>query len=118
MKASNCCRLREGVRVSRLVSHLTETVDSLSTIRAYGMVDRFCRHCFRLADACIQAQLTYGDCYRIVKMAAAACGATVVLAVLLLSVLSIPSGDSLSLSQIGLALSAASSASTQPRFKT
>lgn len=111
MKASNCCRFRESVRLSQILSHLTETADTLSTVRAYGVVDRFCRHNCRLTDALLKAQAAYGDCYRFVKMAAAACGFTVVFATLIVNVVPIASGDSLSLSQVGLALSAASSAS-------
>lgn len=104
--------------MSPLVSNLTETADSLSTVRAYGMVDRFCRHNCRLTDSYIQAQVTHCDSYRFVKMAAAACGSFVVLATLLLNIARMPSGDTMKLTEVGLALTAASSASTQPGLQT
>lgn len=100
--------------MSRIVSHLTETADSLSTVRAYGMLERFFRHNCRLTDSSVEAQLAFGDCYRFVKMATGACGFIVVLATLILNVTHIPDGDSPSLSEIGLALSAASSVSKEP----
>ncbi|KAH9364473.1 hypothetical protein HPB48_021865 [Haemaphysalis longicornis] len=36
--------------MSRLLQHVTETVDALSSVRTYGVADRFRRHFCRLTD--------------------------------------------------------------------
>ncbi|KAG0426250.1 hypothetical protein HPB47_026637 [Ixodes persulcatus] len=108
VRASHAARMAESVRTSRLLQHVTETLESLSSIRAYGMVERFCGHFFRLADANMRAFSAFALCYRFIRLSSALAGLAVVTAALFFAVL-LPAwaGKTVEASSIGLALSTA-----------
>ncbi|CAN7940136.1 unnamed protein product, partial [Ixodes hexagonus] len=108
VRASHATRMAESVRTSRLLQHVTETLESLSSIRAYGMVERFCAHFFRLADANMRAFSAFALCYRFIRLSSALAGLAVVTAALFFAVL-VPAwaGQAVGASSIGLALSTA-----------
>ncbi|CAN8001441.1 unnamed protein product [Ixodes hexagonus] len=104
VRASRKTRFAESLAASRVLSHLTETMDALSSVRAYGVVERFCDHFCRLADANMRGYAAYCVCFRFVRAIAAVCGLVVLLTTLLLCVVGGTSDPSI----IGLSLSAAS----------
>uniref|UniRef100_A0A147BTH7 Putative abc transporter n=1 Tax=Ixodes ricinus TaxID=34613 RepID=A0A147BTH7_IXORI len=79
VKISHGCRFLESVRTSRMLQHLTETMDCLSTVRAFGVVERFCAHFCRLTDWNLRAYWTFGCCYRFVRLVSSAVVLVVVL---------------------------------------
>lgn len=105
MRASHTSRYFESVAASRVLSHVTESMDAMSSIRAYGVVERFCDHFARLADVNMRGYLTYCMCFRFLRAIAAVCGLAVVLCTLLLCVMGVGMLDR---SSVGLSLSAAS----------
>ncbi|CAN7974829.1 unnamed protein product, partial [Ixodes persulcatus] len=105
VRASHTSRFFESVATSRVLSHVTESMDAMSSIRAYGVVERFCDHFARLADVNMRGYLTYCMCFRFLRAIAALCGLAVVLCTLLLCVVGVGTLDS---SSVGLSLSAAS----------
>uniref|UniRef100_A0A6B0VDX7 Putative abctransporter n=2 Tax=Ixodes ricinus TaxID=34613 RepID=A0A6B0VDX7_IXORI len=105
VRASHTSRFFESVATSRVLSHVTESMDAMSSIRAYGVVERFCDHFARLADVNMRGYLTYCMCFRFLRAIAAVCGLAVVLCTLLLCVVGVGTLDR---SSVGLSLSAAS----------
>ncbi|KAM7294647.1 ATP-binding cassette sub-family C member 3 [Ixodes scapularis] len=104
IKASNCVRFEESAQVSKVLQHATETIESLSTIRAYGAVQRFCKHFCRLTDSNMRMNYGYLACFRVSKVLTSLLGFVIVLATLI-SATRLPSeGDSKS-SSVGLTLS-------------
>ncbi|CAN8026121.1 unnamed protein product, partial [Ixodes persulcatus] len=101
IRASNEVRFVEGAYTSRLLQHVTEAVDSLSSIRSYGMVERFCSHFCRLVDANMVPYNAYVGCYRISRALVSAVGFVIVFATLIFTVVTATSGAS----SVGLALS-------------
>ncbi|CAN8006409.1 unnamed protein product, partial [Ixodes pacificus] len=101
VRASNEVRFVEGAYTSRLLQHVTEAVDSLSSIRSYGMVERFCSHFCRLVDANMVPYNAYVGCYRISRALVSAVGFVIVFATLIFTVVTATSGAS----SVGLALS-------------
>ncbi|KAG0409887.1 hypothetical protein HPB47_012995 [Ixodes persulcatus] len=109
LKASLVTRFRESFHLSRALSHVTETMDSLSSIRGYGVLERFCRHFCRLVDDTMRAFAGFAVCYRLVRLVTSFCGFFVILCTVLLVILLAPDAESLDPSTLALALSAASS---------
>uniref|UniRef100_A0A6B0VEZ8 Putative abctransporter n=1 Tax=Ixodes ricinus TaxID=34613 RepID=A0A6B0VEZ8_IXORI len=106
--ASHGARFCESVRTSRVLQHLTETMDCLSTIRAFGVVDRFCDHFCHLVDRNMCAYSAFTGCFRFVRLVSSAAVLVVVLATVALAVLATTFTDgNHSPSAVGLALSAA-----------
>ncbi|XP_077497298.1 multidrug resistance protein mrp-7-like isoform X2 [Amblyomma americanum] len=106
VRASNSSRFYDSVGMSRLLQHLTETLDALSSVRAYGVMDRFRRHSYRLADICIRGYNSYCTCFRFTRSLTALGGFAILLSALLLNTVGseLPEPSSL-----GLAMSAATS---------
>ncbi|EEC16542.1 ABC transporter, putative [Ixodes scapularis] len=106
--ASHGARFCESVRTSRVLQHLTETMDCLSTIRAFGVVDRFCDHFCHLVDRNMCAYSAFTGCFRFVRLVSSAAVLVIVLATVALAVLAttFTDGDH-SPSAVGLTLSAA-----------
>ncbi|CAN7943231.1 unnamed protein product [Ixodes hexagonus] len=117
LRASHTARFRESFHTSRLLSHVTGTMDSLSSIRGYGVLDRFCRHFCRLVDETMRGFAGFAVCYRLVRLATSFCGFTVILCTMVLVILVAPDVASLDPSAVGLALSAASSSDIEPDAK-
>ncbi|CAN8001415.1 unnamed protein product, partial [Ixodes hexagonus] len=106
--ASHGARFCESIRTSRVLQHLTETMDCLSTIRAFGVVDRFCTHFCHLVDRNMCAYSAFTGCFRFVRLVSSAAVLVVVLATVVLVVLATTFSDGdHSPTTVGLALSAA-----------
>ncbi|XP_049513289.1 LOW QUALITY PROTEIN: ATP-binding cassette sub-family C member 3-like [Dermacentor silvarum] len=105
--ASNSSRYFESVSTSKLLQHMTETLEALSSVRAYGVLDRFRRHFFRLEDTCVRGHSSFCACYRFTRSLTAAGGFVVVLAAMLFNTVGTATPDP---SSLGLALSSATSA--------
>ncbi|KAM7294644.1 ATP-binding cassette sub-family C member 3 [Ixodes scapularis] len=106
VRASNSIRFKESTHVSKVLQHTTETIESLSTIRAYGAVERFCKHFCRLTDG--NMRMTYGfmGCFRLTKVLTSLLGFVIVLATLISAALLPAEEDGVSKSSsVGLALS-------------
>lgn len=108
-KAASVFNSFESAMLARLVSHASETSDSLSSIRAYGVADRFCQRCFLLRKDITRANSGFDSCYRLVRNSAGASGFLVVLGTIVVGVLLHPPDKIPSPSTIGLVLSAATS---------
>ncbi|KAG0409893.1 hypothetical protein HPB47_013001 [Ixodes persulcatus] len=107
VRAARPAKFLEAMHTSRMMSHVTETMDSLSSIRAYGVLDRFCAHFCRLVDVNMRAYWTYCCLYRYARLVTFFCGFLVVLCTLLLTVL-LPREDlPPDPSALGLSISAA-----------
>uniref|UniRef100_A0A131YIL8 ABC transporter n=1 Tax=Rhipicephalus appendiculatus TaxID=34631 RepID=A0A131YIL8_RHIAP len=106
VSASYKARFFESVVLSRLLAHVTETLECLSSLRAYGVVRRTCDRFCRLADGNTRGYSAFCDTYKFTRFITATCGFVVVLATLLLNVVFVDKWDS---SRIGLAMSSASS---------
>ncbi|XP_040069750.2 multidrug resistance-associated protein 1 [Ixodes scapularis] len=109
LKASHAPKFLEAIHTSRLLSHVTETMDALSSIRAYGVLDRFCAHFCRLVDANMRAYWVFCMFYRFVRLGTSLFGVIIVLSTMLFAVLLLPPGVEPDPSTVGLTLSAASS---------
>ncbi|CAN8001617.1 unnamed protein product, partial [Ixodes hexagonus] len=101
IRASNEVRFVDGARMSAVLQHVTETVDSLSSIRSYGMVERFCEHFYRLADDNMVPFNAFICCYRVSRALASVCGFVIVFSTLVSAALNASAGAS----SVGLALS-------------
>ncbi|KAM7295067.1 putative multidrug resistance protein, partial [Ixodes scapularis] len=107
-RASKLPKLRESLHTSRLLSHVTETMDSLSSIRAYGVLERFSYHLCRLVDDVVRAYWAFVSVYRFVRLAAVFCGFVTLFCTMLFAVWLLPEDSAVDPSTIGLSLSAAS----------
>ncbi|KAH6921997.1 hypothetical protein HPB50_007295 [Hyalomma asiaticum] len=108
VQASHICRYVESLAMSRLLQHVTETVDALSSVRTYGAVDRFARHFYRLTDAMMRGYACFGANYGFVRTLTSATGFIVVICTLLTTVV-FAGPDGPDPASVGLALSAACS---------
>ncbi|KAH8031654.1 hypothetical protein HPB51_019668 [Rhipicephalus microplus] len=113
VSVSHSSRYSDSVGASKLLQHMTETLESLSSVRAYGVVDRFQRHFARLSDVCLRGYASYGAAYRFTRSLTAVGGFAVVLSSLLLSILGSAPTDP---SSLGLALSSATSSQFDAPF--
>ncbi|KAG0413194.1 hypothetical protein HPB47_009668 [Ixodes persulcatus] len=109
LRGSQAPKFLEAIHTSRMLSHLTETMEALSSIRAYGVLDRFCAHFCRLVDTNSRAYWAFCMYYRVVRVGSCLCGFIVILATMLFTVLLPPWGVHPDPSSVGLTLSAASS---------
>ncbi|XP_070396121.1 ATP-binding cassette sub-family C member 3-like isoform X3 [Dermacentor albipictus] len=104
VSVSHSSRYVDSIGLSKLLQHMTETLECLSSVRAYGVLDRFRRHFFRLDDICLRGYFCYSACYRFARSLTAVGGFAVVLSALLLNTLGSTTPDP---SSLGLALSSA-----------
>ncbi|XP_037271387.2 ATP-binding cassette sub-family C member 2-like [Rhipicephalus microplus] len=108
VKASHCARFYESVATSRLLQHVTETVDALSSVRTYGVAERFRSHFCRLTDDSMRGFAGFGAAYRFTRTVTSTAGFVVVVCTLLASTVFVgPDGPDPS--SVGLALSSATS---------
>lgn len=108
VRASNDLRFLENAWMSRVLQHLTETRDSMSTVRCYGAVNLVCRHFYRLLDGATRPFWATTACVRFTRVSGGGAGLLAVLALVLTVVLS---ASPLSQSGVGLALSSVISVS-------
>ncbi|EEC11487.1 hypothetical protein IscW_ISCW020353 [Ixodes scapularis] len=101
IRASNSARFVEGAFMSRVLQHATETVDSLSSVRSYEMVERFCSHFCRLAEWGMLPYNAWMCCFRVSRALVSAVGFAIVLATFILAVVNTTNEAS----SVGLALS-------------
>ncbi|XP_077538531.1 ATP-binding cassette sub-family C member 2-like isoform X2 [Haemaphysalis longicornis] len=105
-RASHISRFYDRTASSRLFQHMTETLDALSSVRAYGVVQRFRSHFFRLSDTCLRGYGAFCTCYLFTHAISATGAFVVVMSTLLVNT----TGSSLpSASSLGVALSSATS---------
>ncbi|CAN7943489.1 unnamed protein product, partial [Ixodes hexagonus] len=112
IKAASVARFLETSRLSRVLQHVTESLESLSSLRGYGVVERFCDHFCRLTDFHLEAYATFCACYRFSRTLGNVCGFAVVLSSILTIFWSSYDDSSTSSSGLGLALSASLSVSS------
>ncbi|EEC16006.1 ABC transporter, putative, partial [Ixodes scapularis] len=65
LRAANMTRFLETTRFSRTLQHVTESMKSLSTLRSYGVVERFCNHFCHLTDYHLKPYATFCAYYRV-----------------------------------------------------
>ncbi|KAH9364178.1 hypothetical protein HPB48_021999 [Haemaphysalis longicornis] len=106
VQVANWSRFAEGLAVSRLLQHVTETVDALSSLRAFGVVRRFQRHFYCLTDATMRGYSLFAMCFTMARLLASGAAFLVVIATLVANTTFSPSGEP-DPSGLGLALSAA-----------
>ncbi|XP_042144496.1 ATP-binding cassette sub-family C member 3-like [Ixodes scapularis] len=99
-------RFLETTRFSRTLQHVTESMESLSSLRCFGVVERFCNHFCHLTDYHLKGYATFCAYYRFSRTLGNLCGFAVVLASILFMLWNFSGGDSASSSGLGLALSA------------
>ncbi|XP_077561247.1 ATP-binding cassette sub-family C member 2-like [Haemaphysalis longicornis] len=107
-KVSYHARYSESLAMSRLLQHATETVDALSSVRAYGVADHFRRHFWRLCDRVTRGYSCFGTAYCFARSLSAVAGFVVVLCTLLANTV-FTGHEELDPSGLGLALSSATS---------
>ncbi|XP_075526511.1 ATP-binding cassette sub-family C member 2-like isoform X3 [Dermacentor variabilis] len=103
-RAVNATRFIRSAHFSRLLQHVTETVDSLTIVRVFGMKERFYERFCRLADQNLRVSLASVTCSRLARTFAMACSQTMVLATLVFTVAMGEYGDAPRSSSVGLAL--------------
>ncbi|XP_065303397.2 ATP-binding cassette sub-family C member 2-like [Dermacentor albipictus] len=108
VKASHSCRYYESVATSRLLQHVSETIDALSSVRAYGAIDRFRRHFCRLTDDTMRGLASFSATYRFTRMLTSVAGFVVVVCTLLDNTV-FAGPEKPDSSSLGLALSSATS---------
>ncbi|KAH7974255.1 hypothetical protein HPB49_013101 [Dermacentor silvarum] len=108
VRASHHCRYFESLAMSRLLQHATETVDALSSVRSYGVADRFASHFYRLTDEVMRGYDCFGATYAFVRTVTAVAGFVVVMCTLLTTVVFAGPGGP-DPGSLGLALSSACS---------
>ncbi|XP_054931453.1 ATP-binding cassette sub-family C member 3-like isoform X2 [Dermacentor andersoni] len=108
VRASSALRCLESAWLSRMLQHLTETRDSMSSVRCYGAAALVCGRFYRLVDGALRPFWALVACVRLTGLAGAAAGLCAVVG----SLLAVSLADSgLSQSGLGLALSASMSIS-------
>ncbi|XP_049513140.1 ATP-binding cassette sub-family C member 2-like isoform X2 [Dermacentor silvarum] len=103
-RAVNATRYIRSAHFSRVLQHVTETVDSLTIVRVFGMTERFYARFCRLADQNLRVSLASVTCGRLTRTFAVACSQVIVLCTLLFSVIGMNPDDVSSSSSIGLSL--------------
>ncbi|KAH7970753.1 hypothetical protein HPB49_015079 [Dermacentor silvarum] len=108
VRASNALRCLENAWLSRILQHLTETRDSMSSVRCYGAAALVCGRFYRLVDGAMRPFWALVACVRLTRLTGAAAGLCAVVG----SLLTVSLADSEpSQSGLGLALSASMSIS-------
>ncbi|XP_077545823.1 multidrug resistance-associated protein 1-like isoform X2 [Haemaphysalis longicornis] len=105
VQTSYRARQFENTVLSRLLAHVTETLDCLASMRVYGVVRHACHRFCRLADENTRGFSTFCATYKFTRFLSSVCGFAVVLSALLLNVVFVDEWDP---SSVGLAMSSAS----------
>ncbi|KAM7294635.1 multidrug resistance-associated protein 1 [Ixodes scapularis] len=100
IRSTNRARFMEGALMSRVLQHVTETMDSLSSVRSYDMVERFCGYFCRLTDSSMLAYNAWMCCSRVSRALVGIVGFAIVLTTLVVAVVSTTNDAS----SVGLAL--------------
>ncbi|KAH6923117.1 hypothetical protein HPB50_022964 [Hyalomma asiaticum] len=86
VRAVNATRFIQSAHFSRLLQHVTETVDSLTMVRVFGMTQRFYERFCRLADQNLRVSLASVTCSRLARTFAMGCSQFMVLTTLVFTV--------------------------------
>ncbi|XP_077527021.1 ATP-binding cassette sub-family C member 3-like [Haemaphysalis longicornis] len=106
VRAANALRSLESARFSRVLQHLTETRDSISTVRCFGAVALFRKRFYRLVNDVARPCWVTCACIRVTRVSGATAGLCAILAtVAALALSELPPSQS----GVGLALSSAMS---------
>ncbi|XP_077527043.1 multidrug resistance protein mrp-7-like isoform X2 [Haemaphysalis longicornis] len=108
VRTANALRSLESARFSRVLQHLTETRDSISTVRCFGAVALFNKRFYRLVDDVVRTYWAVIACVRVTRVSGAVAGLCAILATVATLALS---DHPTSKSGVGLALSSAMSIS-------
>ncbi|KAK8760652.1 hypothetical protein V5799_028081, partial [Amblyomma americanum] len=84
--AVNATRFVRSAHFSRVLQHVTETIESLTIVRVFGMTERFYQRFCRLADQNLRVSLASVMCSRLTRTFAVGCSQTIVLATLIFTV--------------------------------
>ncbi|KAH9365076.1 hypothetical protein HPB48_011908 [Haemaphysalis longicornis] len=107
VRAAKALRFFESAQLSRVLQHLTETRDSMSTVNCFGVVELFQKWFYRLVDDVSRANWAMTACVRVTRVSAAVAGLCAILAtVASLAFSKLPPSQS----GVGLALGSALSA--------
>ncbi|XP_077528197.1 multidrug resistance protein mrp-7-like [Haemaphysalis longicornis] len=105
-RAAKALRSLESARLSRMLQHLSETRDSIGTVRCFGAVTLFNKHIERLIDDVVRPYWVLCACVRVTRVTGAGVGLCAILATVASLLLS---NEQISLGGVGLALSSAMS---------
>ncbi|XP_077511568.1 ATP-binding cassette sub-family C member 3-like isoform X2 [Amblyomma americanum] len=109
VRTSNVFRSLENACMSRVLQHVAETRDSMSSVRCYGAMSLFCRRFYRLIDGAMRYSWAMIACVRFTRVTGSLAGLSAVFAaVLALSISSSPH----TITEDGLVLSTAISIPT------
>ncbi|XP_049529223.1 ATP-binding cassette sub-family C member 2-like [Dermacentor silvarum] len=96
-------RFYESTRLSRVLQHLTETLESLGSIRVFGVVENFCAVFRRLMNEYLRGFHLFILCYAFTRLVVTLCAQMVVIATAVIVV--VPAqGDATSAATVGLSL--------------
>ncbi|KAH9365075.1 hypothetical protein HPB48_017275 [Haemaphysalis longicornis] len=109
VRAANALRSLESARWSRVLQHLTETRDSITTVRCFGAVTLFQKRFYRLLDEVVRPHWAMFACMRLMRVSGAMAGLFAILVAMGTLVLSNPPPSK---SSVGLALSSVMSVRT------
>ncbi|KAH9384365.1 hypothetical protein HPB48_026372 [Haemaphysalis longicornis] len=79
VRAANALRSLESARWSRVLQHLTETRDSITTVRCFGAVTLFQKRFYRLLDEVVRPQWAMFACMRVMRVSGAVAGLSAIL---------------------------------------
>ncbi|CAN8009012.1 unnamed protein product [Ixodes pacificus] len=96
LRATNVARFLESTRFSWTLQHVTESTESMSSLRSYGVVERFCNHFCHLTDYHLEGYATFCAYYRFSRTLGNLCGFAIVLASILFMLWNPSGGDSAS----------------------
>ncbi|KAK8769027.1 hypothetical protein V5799_014507, partial [Amblyomma americanum] len=96
-------RLYESTRLSKVLQHLAETLDSVGVIRCYQVMDRFCLQFRRLLNDYAEAFNVFFLCYSFSRLLFTFAGVLVI--ILTMAIVVVPNhGQSASASTVGLSV--------------
>lgn len=96
-------RLYESTRLSRLLQHLTETLESVGLIRCYGVMEQFCARFRRMVTVYLESFNMFIYCFAIGRLISTICALVII--VLTVAIIVAPAhGDPDSAAMAGLSL--------------
>ncbi|KAH6928760.1 hypothetical protein HPB50_019267 [Hyalomma asiaticum] len=84
-------RLYESTRLSRLLQHLTETLESVGLIRCYGVMEQFCARFRRMVTVYLESFNMFVYCFAIGRLVSTICALVII--VLTVAIIVAPAHD-------------------------
>ncbi|KAL1442603.1 hypothetical protein MTO96_046341 [Rhipicephalus appendiculatus] len=84
-------RLYESTRLSRLLQHLSETLDCVGLIRCYGVMEQFCARFRRMVTVYLEAFNMFVYCFAIGRLISTICALLII--VLTVAIIVVPAHD-------------------------